>query len=173
VLRGSRIGKGSVVTAGSVVSGEIPAGVIAGGVPARVLRRIEAEDRAFLDWSQGASSASAATDAKVVEGGWVEAPEGDPAPPANGAPSPKATGEGDELDLRVKSLIAETFSLEGTIEASWGPKEIPRWDSLGQLRLTFSLEEQFKINISETELTEMTSVGQVCRIVRDCVARAG
>ena len=38
VLPGSRIGAGAVVTAGSVVDGDIPPGVIAGGVPARVLR---------------------------------------------------------------------------------------------------------------------------------------
>ena len=41
VLPGTKIGAGSVITAGSVVSGEIPAGVVAGGVPARVLRRLE------------------------------------------------------------------------------------------------------------------------------------
>ena len=78
----------------------------------------------------------------------------------------------DELDERVRSLIAATFSLEGPVEASWGPKEIPQWDSLGQLRLTFSLEETFKINISETQLTEMTTVGDVCRVVRTCLASA-
>src|SRR3954470_3035112 len=61
VLRGARIGKGSVITAGSVVSGEIPAGVIAGGVPARVFRRIEAGDRAFVDWSANAGSATTAS----------------------------------------------------------------------------------------------------------------
>ena len=42
VLPGSKIGAGSVITAGSIVSGEIPAGVIAGGIPARVLRRLRA-----------------------------------------------------------------------------------------------------------------------------------
>ncbi len=41
VLPGTRIGAGSVITAGSVVSGEIPAGVVAGGNPARVLRRVK------------------------------------------------------------------------------------------------------------------------------------
>jgi len=40
VLPGSKIGKGSVITAGSIVSGEIPAGVVAGGIPARVLRKL-------------------------------------------------------------------------------------------------------------------------------------
>jgi len=40
VLPGAKIGAGSVVTAGSIVSGEIPAGVVAGGIPARVLRKL-------------------------------------------------------------------------------------------------------------------------------------
>ena len=38
VLPGSKIGAGAVISAGSVVDGEIPAGALAGGVPARVLR---------------------------------------------------------------------------------------------------------------------------------------
>lgn len=38
VLKGSRIGRGSVVAAGSVVSGVIPPMVVCGGVPAKVLR---------------------------------------------------------------------------------------------------------------------------------------
>lgn len=38
VLKGVRIGTGSVVGAGSVVTGNIPGGVVAAGVPARVLR---------------------------------------------------------------------------------------------------------------------------------------
>ena len=39
VLRGSRIGEGSVIAANGVVRGEIPAGVVAGGIPARVFRQ--------------------------------------------------------------------------------------------------------------------------------------
>ena len=38
VLPGARIGARAVIAAGSVVSGEIPAGVVAGGIPVRVLR---------------------------------------------------------------------------------------------------------------------------------------
>ena len=40
VLKGVTIGNGSVIAAGSVVTRSIPAGVVAGGVPARVLRPI-------------------------------------------------------------------------------------------------------------------------------------
>ena len=41
VMKGVTIGSGSMIAAGSVVTGDIPAGVIAGGIPARVIRAIE------------------------------------------------------------------------------------------------------------------------------------
>lgn len=40
VLPGVTIGPGSVIAAGSIVDDDIPAGVVAGGVPARVIRRL-------------------------------------------------------------------------------------------------------------------------------------
>jgi len=198
VLRGSRIGRGSVVTAGSVVSGEIPPGVIAGGVPARVIRRIEGRDKAFVDWSaptaQEPTAAAAASPPPSAPSsanatsapGAAAAPNAPPpahsgsshagsaaSPHTNGAASSDSAHADEEVDRRVVSLIAATFSLDGPVESSWGPREIPKWDSLGQLRLTFSLEETFKINISETQLTEMTTVSAVCRVVRSCLANPG
>lgn len=41
ILKGTKIGKGSVIAAGSIVTGEIPENVIAGGKPAKVIRQIE------------------------------------------------------------------------------------------------------------------------------------
>lgn len=41
VLKGVSIGAGSVVANGSIVASDIPADVVAGGIPARVLRSIE------------------------------------------------------------------------------------------------------------------------------------
>jgi len=47
ILKGVTIGRDSVVGAGSVVTRSIPAGVIAAGNPARVVRELrDAEDRA-------------------------------------------------------------------------------------------------------------------------------
>jgi acetyltransferase-like isoleucine patch superfamily enzyme len=40
VLKGSRIGDGTIVGANAVVRGELPAGVVAAGIPARVVRRV-------------------------------------------------------------------------------------------------------------------------------------
>ncbi|MCM2679538.1 acyltransferase [Echinimonas agarilytica] len=41
VMAGVTIGRGSIVAAGSVVTTDLPAGVLAGGVPARVIRHLE------------------------------------------------------------------------------------------------------------------------------------
>jgi acetyltransferase-like isoleucine patch superfamily enzyme len=39
VLKGVTIGDGSIIAAGAVVTSDIPASVIAGGVPAKVIKR--------------------------------------------------------------------------------------------------------------------------------------
>jgi FkbH-like protein len=57
VAPGVKIGAGAVITAGSVVSSDIPARAIAGGVPARVLR-----------WVDGASPPAAAVNGAHVNG---------------------------------------------------------------------------------------------------------
>jgi acetyltransferase-like isoleucine patch superfamily enzyme len=45
VNAGVEIGAGTIVAAGSVVTKSLPAGVLAGGVPARVIRELDPEDR--------------------------------------------------------------------------------------------------------------------------------
>lgn len=62
VKKGVRVGAGTVVVAGSVVADDLPPGVIAGGVPARVLHRRGgaklSSDEAPLPHGRGAASAS-------------------------------------------------------------------------------------------------------------------
>jgi len=60
VLPGTTIGDGSVITAGSVVSGDIPAGVIAGGIPARVLRPVNGGEAPAPEAKNGHNGAPAA-----------------------------------------------------------------------------------------------------------------
>lgn len=45
VLPGASIGDDSIIAAGSVVTGEIPAGVLAGGNPCKVIRKLSEKDR--------------------------------------------------------------------------------------------------------------------------------
>jgi FkbH-like protein len=56
VLPGAEIGAGSVITAGSIVAGAIPPGVVAGGIPARVLRPVDSGARCGLATTDGAAS---------------------------------------------------------------------------------------------------------------------
>ncbi len=45
VLEGCRVGRGSVIAAGAVVTESVPAGVVAAGQPARVLKKVDARTR--------------------------------------------------------------------------------------------------------------------------------
>jgi FkbH-like protein len=114
VLPGAKIGAGAVITAGSVVSGEIPPGVVAGGIPARVLRST-------------ATSAERAPGSVRYGAGPVSV-----RPPANGAPisvrvppppeSRKSIARGllisdftvDEL-ARSLEMVPGPLGLEGTV----------------------------------------------------------
>ncbi|MGH7504092.1 MAG: acyltransferase, partial [Longimicrobiales bacterium] len=45
VLEGCRVGEGSVVAAGAVVTGDLPPLVVAAGQPARVIKEVDARTR--------------------------------------------------------------------------------------------------------------------------------
>ncbi len=57
VLPGARIGDDAVVTAGSIVSGEIPPRTVAGGIPARVLRYLDGDPNGSRNGSADGVSA--------------------------------------------------------------------------------------------------------------------
>ena len=69
VLRGSRIGRGSVIGANAVVRGEIPEFSIAGGVPARVIaerrKREEASEQMRIDVADMARKAREAIERRI------------------------------------------------------------------------------------------------------------
>jgi acetyltransferase-like isoleucine patch superfamily enzyme len=45
VLEGCRVGAGSVVAAGAVVTNDVPAGVVVAGQPARTIKSVDARTR--------------------------------------------------------------------------------------------------------------------------------
>jgi FkbH-like protein len=59
VLPGAKIGAGAVITAGSVVSGEIPPNVVAAGIPARVVRSVAGAPPAHANGNGAARHAPA------------------------------------------------------------------------------------------------------------------
>jgi acetyltransferase-like isoleucine patch superfamily enzyme len=69
VGRGVRIGAGTIVTAGSLVLEDLPGGVIAGGVPARVIRPRRKGDRAEVAHARTGHSGRSALHRLVRQGG--------------------------------------------------------------------------------------------------------
>ena len=61
VLPGVTVGEGSVIGAGSVVTRDVPAGVVAAGNPCRVLRVIDEKDERVYDRD------------KPVDAAWLDA----------------------------------------------------------------------------------------------------
>ncbi len=98
VSAGSKIGAGTVVTAGSVVAGELPAGVVAGGVPARVLRRRSPDT--------------------VV----AEAPRTVVAPAVNGASHPAAAPVADTRGLLVSDFTIQELADHLSAKDPLGPR---------------------------------------------------
>jgi len=52
ILEGVRIGKGSVVAAGAVVTQDVPANVVVAGTPARILKEIDAKTKSKTEMMQ-------------------------------------------------------------------------------------------------------------------------
>lgn len=150
VLRGSKIGDGSVITAGSVVSGEIPPGVVAGGNPARVLRRIEGKNP-FAETSPVGGAASTGAPKTVTA---TARTERRPLEAIDAA-----------LIERVREVAAEAFHLSQLPALDAGPEQILGWDSLGQLRLTVAIEEKFGVVLSAEDVQFIKNLGHVVQVV--------
>jgi acyl carrier protein len=47
------------------------------------------------------------------------------------------------------------------------PDTIPSWDSLSHLNLVLALESEFHVTLTDDEVTDMLSVGLMCRILTE------
>ena len=63
--------------------------------------------------------------------------------------------------------ISETFEdPPGRIGVATVREEIPGWDSLGTLSLIAALDERFNIHLSEQDIEELKSVGDILELLR-------
>ena len=71
------------------------------------------------------------------------------------------------MDAKFNALVAETFELdEGAVKDDLTPEAVDLWDSLAQLRLVTTLEEEFGIRLSMEEIESIQSIGGLREIVR-------
>lgn len=71
------------------------------------------------------------------------------------------------MDPKFNALVAEIFELEeGAVKDDLTPETVDLWDSLSQLRLVTTLEEEFGIRLSMDEIESIQSIGGLREIVR-------
>jgi acyl carrier protein len=67
----------------------------------------------------------------------------------------------EQLD-RVKQIISTLFNVdEKSISPESSPKDIPAWDSMGQLMLVLELEQQYELQIPPEDAEKLTSVSRI------------
>ena len=70
------------------------------------------------------------------------------------------------LEEKLKEIMADIFSIpEDEIADESSPETIEAWDSVQHLNLILAMEEEFNINLSADEVTEMTSVGVIKKLL--------
>ncbi len=69
---------------------------------------------------------------------------------------------------RVKQIVATLFNVDvGLLTVASSPKDIPGWDSMGQLMLILELEQQFEIQIPPESAEKLTSISQIVDYVEE------
>ena len=72
---------------------------------------------------------------------------------------------------RLDEVIREVFDDPGMVLTdATTAREVPGWDSLAHVNLMFSIESEFGIAFSSSELSTLQDVGELRRVV---VAKAG
>jgi acyl carrier protein len=75
------------------------------------------------------------------------------------------------LEQRVIETVATVLNMSvAELTADSGPESLAQWDSMTHLSLVLALESEFGLGFSDDDVTDMLSVGLICRIVEDRVS---
>ena len=73
-----------------------------------------------------------------------------------------------EIERRVKQIVSNVFSIEPhDITENASPETIEKWNSLGHMNLIVALEEEFKIQFSDLQIIEITSLSLIVYAIRE------
>lgn len=67
---------------------------------------------------------------------------------------------------QIRTIASDLFRLPPeSISAASTPQTIEAWDSIQHLNLVLALEEKFGVELSPEEIEQMTSIGEVVKLV--------
>lgn len=72
---------------------------------------------------------------------------------------------------RVYLVVSQVFGVPlETITDESSPDSIAAWDSLKHLNLVMTLEEEFGIQLTQTQILEMLTVGLIVEVLKEASA---
>ncbi len=73
-----------------------------------------------------------------------------------------------DLLHRVRTIVADALMIDpGTVKDSSGTGTLDAWDSMGQLNVVLSLEQEMGITIPPEDIEAMTNVGMIVTLLRE------
>ncbi len=76
----------------------------------------------------------------------------------------------NDVDSAVVDVVTDIFELdESEVADQLTPDMVDMWDSLSQLRLVTSLEQEFDIKFSMEEIESIDTIGRLKELVRALV----
>jgi acyl carrier protein len=70
------------------------------------------------------------------------------------------------MENKVKNLIAKIFNMdESQLINESSPNTIENWDSLKQMEIIVSIEEEFNIEFDDDEVLEIKDIDSILKIV--------
>lgn len=77
----------------------------------------------------------------------------------------------DELRQRVEDIFRDVVDAPGVVfDEQLAAGELAQWDSLAHINLVSSLEKQFRIRFSLSEIDQMKTVGSILRLLEKKLA---
>jgi len=71
------------------------------------------------------------------------------------------------MQEKLKEIMSNIFDIpKEKINDSTSMKSVDKWDSLSHINLILSIEENFQIEISEDEMSQMTSYKTIKEILK-------
>tara|TARA_B100001123_G_C14842081_1_gene840520 strand:+ start:410 stop:652 length:243 start_codon:yes stop_codon:yes gene_type:complete len=75
----------------------------------------------------------------------------------------------DKIQSRIESVMRSVFGMENDDEISpdSSPQTISNWDSLRHIQLVVSLEEEFQLEFSDGEITQLVTPINIKEIIEE------
>jgi acyl carrier protein len=82
--------------------------------------------------------------------------------------------ESERIYADLNDLFRETFPRESKpLTAALVATDVAGWDSVSHLAFILSIEERFRIEFTNSELSRTTSMGVLLEMIRDKLTAAG